>query len=113
MSFAIKLILLTLLFSSCKKSEDVNPKEVLSVYAYSKSGNATLYFAGNETSVKELNKEFKVESNQSDFIVYLKNTTKLPNDSIFLRATYKGVTKQQGMKLTNFIGNISFQLSQF
>jgi len=104
LSFAIALF-------SCKK-EDKKPVETVLVQSFVKSGNGNLKVFESQIQVPvNYSNEFNVED--KSLSIRLVNNIKSLNDSINLKVTYNGVTKQQGMKLVNTTGNISFYLSDF
>jgi predicted component of type VI protein secretion system len=109
----MKYLFIILLFAlSCKKKESAKPLEVANVEVYCKSANATVNTNILETiNTQHFNKSFEVSD--PEIVIYVKNNVKSSNDSINIKVTYLGITKQQGMKCVNTIGNVGFQLSSF
>lgn len=109
----MKYLFIVLLFAlSCKKKESTKPLEIATVEIYCKSANATLNTNGLETiNTQHFNKSFEVSD--PEIVVYVKNNVKSSNDSINIKVTYLGITKQLGIKCVNTIGNVGFQLSKF
>jgi len=107
----IILTLIALSLFSCKKKEPV--KESVTVYVYSKTSNAKLKVFEQFIDVKNTtySNSFEVSENEEKLSIRLENNVKSVNDSIFLRVSYKLKDQQQGMKLVNTIGNISFYLN--
>jgi len=100
-SFAIVALL-----SSCKKTETIKPEQA-TVEVYHKMAN----FSTNLNGLKSFQSQRIVETidvTDEDLIMYAKNNVKYANDSIFIKVTYKGVTKQAGAKINSLyvtVGN--------
>jgi hypothetical protein len=109
----MKYLVIILLFAlfSCKK-QTTKPVEVAYFECYCKSGNATINADKMQTILtKNYSTSFEVTNEQS--ILSIKNNIKSSNDSLNLKVTYKGITKQIGVKCVNTLNTLSFQLSTF
>lgn len=109
----MKYLFLILLFAvSCKKKETEAPKESATIEVYCKSGNSNVNSDALET-IMQVNYSKTYIVNDPEIQVYVKNNLKSSNDSINIKVTYKGVTKQKGSKCVNTLNMIGFQLSTF